>query len=142
MSPEAAPRRLFHLVELGLRARDLPAMARFYQEVVGLELVRSFPGHIFLKAGALDSPLGRSEHPQLFVLFDRKVPLDTTRTTLDHFAFEIALEEYEAEKARLESLGATVHTKEFGWMHGRSLFFDDPEGNTIEFIAHDSAVTE
>jgi hypothetical protein len=29
---------------------------------------------------------------------------------------------------------------DFAWLQARSLFFDDPEGNTIELIAHDPSV--
>jgi catechol-2,3-dioxygenase len=28
------------------------------------------------------------------------------------------------------------------WLRARSLFFDDPEGNTIELIAHDPSAAE
>jgi len=136
------PARVKHLAELGLRVKDLPRMLEFYRDVVGLETVREFTGYVFMKMGDLDSPLGRGGHPQMLVLFDRHVPLDVRLTTLDHFAFEIGLEDFEAEKARVESLGLTVTIREFGWMHGRSFFFDDPDGNTIEFIAHDPTINE
>jgi catechol 2,3-dioxygenase-like lactoylglutathione lyase family enzyme len=135
-------KRVKHLAELGLRATNLPPMVAFYRDVVGLEIVREFPGYVFMKTGQLDSPLGRGGHPQMLVLFDRQVPLSSSLTTLDHFAFEVALEDFEAEKARIEDLGLTVRTREFGWMHGRSFFFNDPDGNTIEFIAHDPTINE
>jgi catechol 2,3-dioxygenase-like lactoylglutathione lyase family enzyme len=32
-----------HIAELGLRAKDLPYAVTFYQEVLGLELVRALP---------------------------------------------------------------------------------------------------
>lgn len=56
------------LVELGLRVVDLAVSLKFYQEVVGLDLVRAFPGYAFLKSGDLGSPLGRGGHPQFIVL--------------------------------------------------------------------------
>jgi catechol-2,3-dioxygenase len=78
-----------HIAEVGLRVKDLTRMAAFYQEVLGLEIVRAYSKHVFLKAGELNSPLGRGGHPQLLVLFDREVQLEIDLTTLDHLAFEI-----------------------------------------------------
>ena len=138
--------RLLHIAEIALRVTDLPRMAAFYQEVLGLEIVRAYPTMIFLKACELDSPLGHAGHPQLLVLFDRQVRLDIAMTTLDHFAFEIPLERYSAERKNLQQLGLEVVERiwqgEFAWLRARSLFFDDPEGNTIELIAHKPDVAE
>ena len=132
---------VMHIAQVGLRVKDLARMATFYQEVLGLETVRAYPKHVFLKAGELNSPLGRGGHPQLLVLFDREVPLDINLTTVDHLAFEIVLEQYEPERTRLQAMGfelvERVWSGEYAWLRARSLFFDDPEGNTIELIAHD-----
>jgi catechol-2,3-dioxygenase len=129
-----------HIAEVGLRVKDLARMVTFYQETLGLEIVRAYPKHVFLKAGELNSPLGRGGHPQLLVLFDRDAHLEIESTTLDHLAFEISLDEYESERARLQGLGLELVERtwsgEYAWLRARSLFFDDPEGNTIEFIAH------
>ena len=133
--------RVMHIAEVGLRVKDLERMAAFYQEVLGLEIVRAYPKHTFLKAGELDSPLGRGGHPQLLVLFDREVLVDINLTTLDHLAFEIPLELYDTERSCLQALNLElverVWSGEYAWLRARSLFFDDPEGNTIELIAHD-----
>ena len=132
---------VMHIAEVGLRVKDLARMAAFYQEVLGLEIVRAYPKQVFLKAGELNSPLGRGGHPQLLVLFDRQVPLDINLTTVYHLAFEIVLEQYEPERTRLQAMGfelvERVWSGEYAWLRARSLFFDDPEGNTIELIAHD-----
>ncbi len=137
--------RVMHIAEVGLRVKDLARMVAFYQEVLGLEIVRAYPQHVFLKAGELHSPLGRGGHPQLLVLFDRDVRLEVDFTTLDHLAFEISLDEFEMERTRLQERGlelvervwSRVGSGEYAWLRARSLFFDDPEGNTIELIAHD-----
>ena len=132
---------VMHIAQVGLRVKDLARMATFYQEVLGLETVRAYPKHVFLKAGELNSPLGRGGHPQLLVLFDREVPLDINLTTVDHLAFEIPLEQYEPERTRLQGMNLELVERawsgEYAWLRARSLFFDDPEGNTIELIAHD-----
>jgi catechol 2,3-dioxygenase len=138
--------RVMHIAEVGLRVTDLPRAVAFYQEVLVLEIVRAYPTIVFLKAGELDSPLGHGGHPQLLVLFDRKVKLDIALTTLDHFAFEISLEQYPTERERLQQMGLEVTERiwqrEYAWLRARSMFFDDPEGNTIEFIAHDPSAAD
>lgn len=137
--------RVMHIAEVGLRVQDLTRMVAFYQEVLGLEIVRAYPQHVFLKAGELNSPLGRGGHPQLLVLFDRDVRLEVAFTTLDHVAFEISLDDFEMERTRLQESGlevvervwSRVGSGAYAWLRARSLFFEDPEGNTIELIAHD-----
>ena len=138
--------RVMHIAEVGLRVKDLPRMVAFYQEALGLEIVRAYPKYVFLKAGELDSPLGRGGHPQLLVLFDREVALDIALTTLDHLAFEIHFEQFAAERERLQALGLDLSERAWtgihAWLRARSLFLDDPEGNTIELIAHDPSMLE
>jgi len=130
-----------HIAEVGLSVKDLPRSVAFYQEVLGFETVRAYPTMAFLKAGELDSPLGRGGHPQLLVLFDRQVQIDIALTTLDHIAFEIPLEHFQAERERLQRLGLDVSERiwrgEYSWLGARSLFLDDPDGNNVELIAHD-----
>jgi catechol 2,3-dioxygenase-like lactoylglutathione lyase family enzyme len=137
---------VLHIVEVGLRVKDLPRMVAFYQEVLGLEIVRTYPKYVFMKAGELNSPLGRGGHPQLLVLFDREVALDIALTTLDHLAFEIYIEQFAAERERLQGMGLELTERAWtgihAWLRARSLFFDDPEGNTIELIAHDPSMPE
>jgi catechol 2,3-dioxygenase len=85
--------------------------------------------------------LGRGGHPQLLVLFDRQVQIDIALTTLDHIAFEIPLEHFQAERERLQQLGLEVSERiwrgEYAWLGARSLFLDDPDGNNVELIACD-----
>jgi catechol-2,3-dioxygenase len=138
--------RVMHIAEVGLRVKNLPRMVAFYQEVLGLEIVHAYPQYVFMKVGELNSALGRDGHPQLLVLFDREVPLDIALTTLDHLAFEIPLERYAAERERLQEMGLEWSERAWSgihaWLRARSLFFDDPEGNTIELIAHDPSAAE
>ena len=63
-------------------------------------------------------------------------------TTLAHLAFEISLADYENEKRRLEQKGIKVFLFQAGWVHWRSLFFRDPEGNWVEFVCYDESVVE
>ena len=66
--------------------------------------------------------------------------LEAATSTVDHIAFEISLADYESEKVRLESLGETVTTDEHAWVHWRSLYVRDPEGNEVEWVCYDESV--
>jgi catechol 2,3-dioxygenase len=123
------------LAELGLRVNDLGRMSAFYRDVVGLDVFRESPGFVFFRvAEAVEG------HPQLLVLFDRHSEVGPATTTLDHFAFLIEANDYDAEKRRLEESGVDVFPKEFPDFYWRSLFFTDPEGNRVEFVAYDRSV--
>ena len=133
-------RRIKGLGEIALRVADLDAMQRFYQEVVGLELLGRFDHAAFFRIAD-----GYGGHTQVLALFDRSDQsgyrgLDRDRTTVDHLAFEIDRDDYEAEQARLEGLGVKVTTAEHTWVRWRSLYVDDPEGNTVEWVGYDEAV--
>ena len=136
--------RVIHIAEVGLKVKDLATMVAFYQEVLDFEIVHAKPDMTFLKIGDLDSPLGHGGHPQYLVLFRRDTDPDIILTTLDHLAFEIPLEQFESEQARLQEMGllarVRVWTGAGPFLRARSLFFFDPEGNTIELIAHDPSV--
>ena len=55
-------------------------------------------------------------------------------------AFSIALSDFESEKQRLEDCGLDVETAEHAWVHWRSLYVRDPEGNLVEFVCYDENV--
>jgi len=140
--PGDAPRRATaagRIAEIVLRVNDLEKMVTFYRDVVGLPVAHRAPDIVFLKVADLDTPLGRGGHPQLLGLVDRHRPLDEPHSTLDHLAFEIDRADLDDERERLGRLGLTVDVETFGWAHARALFFNDPEGNRVEFIAHDGS---
>src|SRR5215470_5906731 len=88
-------RRIKGLGEIALRVSDLDAMQRFYQEVVGLEVMRRADNAVFFRIAA-----GYGGHTQVLALFDRSGQAgyrgpDPGRTTVDHLAFEIDLADYE-----------------------------------------------
>lgn len=128
------------LGEIALRVTDLDQMQTFYTQVVGLALLQRFPHAAFFKIAD-----GYAGHTQILALFDRQQEADyqginAALTTIDHVAFTIALSDYQTEKARLEALGLTISTAEHSWVHWRSLYFTDPEGNRVEFVCYDPSV--
>jgi len=47
-----------------------------------------------------------------------------------------------AVENRLESLGLNVVATVHAWLHVRSLYFPDPEGNLLEFVSYDPSLRE
>ncbi len=128
------------LGEIALRVKDLDSMQQFYEEVVGLELMRKFPHAVFFKIAE-----GYGGHTQILALFDRTQEtgyrgVESEKSTVDHFAFTIPLTEFDGEKRRLEQLGLNVRTAEHAWVHWRSLYVRDPEGNRVELVCYDESV--
>jgi len=137
-------RRIKGLGEVSIRVKDLDAMHKFYEDVVGLEVLRRDESFVFFKIAE-----GHGGHSQNLALFDatnrafletKSLQLSPERTTLHHIALNISLEDYESEKRRLEGLGLSVVATDHAWLHVRSLYFSDPEGNLLEFVCYDETV--
>ena len=129
MNKSARPRRVKGLGEVSIRVRDLDAMHKFYEEVVGLEVLRRDESFVFFKIAE-----GYGGHTQNLALFDasnrafleaKSEQLSSDQTTLHHVALNVSLEDFETEKMRLEGLGlkvtATVHEWLHVWRHGATV---------------------
>ena len=132
------------LGEVSIRVRDLDAMHKFYEEVIGLEELRRDESFVFFKVAE-----GYGGHTQNLALFEaeersflenKSSQLNPEQTTLHHIALNISLEDFESEKVRLEGLGLKVNATIHEWLHIRSMYFSDPEGNSLEFVAYDETV--
>jgi catechol-2,3-dioxygenase len=128
------------LGEIALRVNNLDAMQKFYEEVIGLRLMTRVPNCAFFKIAD-----GYGGHTQVLALFDRSASPshsapDAKTSTIDHIAFEISPAEFADEKKRLETVGLQVETAERGWVHWRSLYVTDPEGNQVELVCYDGSV--
>ena len=128
------------LGEIALRVNNLDSSQKFYEEVIGLTLMTRFPNAAFFKIAD-----GYGGHTQVLALFDRShLPgykgTDAGTSTIDHIAFEIPLADFTAEVRRLKGLGLAIETAEHTWVHWRSLYVNDPEGNQVELVAYDPSV--
>ena len=128
-------RRIKGLCEVSIRVKDLDAMYKFYEEVVGLEVLRREESFVFFKVAE-----GYGGHTQNLALFEAGEELSEEKTTLHHIALNVSLEDFESEKRRLEDLGLRVNATVHEWLHVRSLYFPDPEGNSLEFVCYDESV--
>lgn len=127
--------RVRALGEIALRVSNLSRARRFYDTVLGLDLLGEFPNAVFYRLGPVCAG-----HTQVFVLFDRSAPVDAVTSTLDHVAFTIHLADFEAERERLEALGLSVQVTQHAWVQWRSLYIHDPDGNQVEFVCHDPSI--
>ena len=135
------------LGEIAIRCRDLPAMVRFYGEVLGLSLLSG--DH---RSGIVFFALGESHggHTAVLALFRHDVagrpglhptgeeaPLTGARSSLHHLALALPAAEQKAAIAWLGAWGLPCRVERFGWIGWRGVFTEDPDGNTVELVAHD-----
>ena len=135
------------LGEIAIRCRDLPAMIRFYEEVLGLARLSGDR-----RSGVVFFGLGGSHggHAAVLALFDRdaagrpglhptsdEAPHAGARSSLHHLALALPAAEQEAAVAWLEARGLRCRVEVFGWIGWRGVFTEDPDGNTVELVAHD-----
>jgi catechol 2,3-dioxygenase-like lactoylglutathione lyase family enzyme len=117
------------VLETALYARDLDAAADFYARVLGLEIESRVEGrHVFLRCGR-----------GMLLVFNPGVTAHATgpvpahgATGPGHVAFAIPDQDMDAWVARLGRLGVEIET-DVAWPGGgRSLYFRDPAGNSLE----------
>jgi catechol 2,3-dioxygenase len=117
-------------------------MQEFYENILGLELFERYDNIVFFRiAPGSDSPmqalvligdLGGSDHKTR-----QYTGLDIEKTTLHHFAFAISQSDFRTEYDRLQALGLDVETRVHVWVHYRSLYVCDPDGNVVELVCYD-----
>ncbi len=121
------------VLETAIYVDDLARAHAFYGDVLGLEC-------------ALETPrmLAYAVAPsQMLLVFRRgatRADSDTPEGIIPghysegpaHFALAIAAADYSAWKAHLVSAGVSVRSEVTWTKGGRSLYFDDPDGNVAE----------
>ncbi len=128
------------LGEIAFRVNNLDAMQQFYEHVIGLPLMAKVSNSAFFKIAD-----GYGGHTQVLALFDRSQSpsykgTNAATSTIDHIAFEIPLADFADELKRLKGLGLQVETAEHAWVHWRSLYVTDPEGNQVELVCYDDSI--
>jgi len=118
------------IVETGVYADDLVAAEAFYRDVLGLEMIGREAGHhVFFRVGA----------SSVLLVFNAAAALKGEGLPAHgahgpgHFAFGVR-DGLEAWKERLAAHGVAVE-KEMTWPRGgRSIYFRDPAGNSVEIL--------
>lgn len=120
--------RVREVLETCVYAHDLEAAERFYREVMGMEPISRVEGrHVFFRCGH-----------GVFLVFDPDatrgggpLPPHGVRGS-SHVAFAVRGHELDGWRAQLAEHGVEVE-REHEWPGGgRSLYFRDPAGNSVE----------
>ncbi|MGX9856799.1 VOC family protein [Limimaricola variabilis] len=144
MTPPFRPRAIG---EIAIRCADPARMARFYEEVIGLERLSGADDDpiIFLKVAE-----GHAGHTAVIALFAHDAggvavpepagaPETGARSSLHHLALSMDYAEQDKVVTWYERIGQPYRVQHFGWIGWRGVFTTDPEGNTVELVAYDSS---
>lgn len=121
------------VLETAVYSDDLARADRFYGELLGLQRVLDTPRMMTYEVAPA----------QVLLVFRRgetQADSDTVGGIVPghhsdgpaHFAFAIAPEDLQAWKAYLRSAGIAIRSDVTWPRGGRSLYFDDPDGNVVE----------
>jgi catechol 2,3-dioxygenase-like lactoylglutathione lyase family enzyme len=129
MPPPVQP--IVNLVETAVYVDDLAEAEAFYRDVLGLEpIVHEAGRHVFFRVGAEDVLL--VFNPDTTLKGDQLPPHGSRGP--GHFAMGILRESLDGWRDRLKQHRVAIEA-EATWPHGgRSLYFRDPAGNSIELI--------
>jgi len=121
--------RVRQILETCIYVDDLDAAKQFYQDVLGLEFVsRHDNRHVFLRC---KDQMLLIFNPAESIADDGDLPRHGT-TGPGHLAFGVPKDELDAWKSRLISIAIEIE-REINWPGGgRSFYFRDPAGNSLE----------
>lgn len=123
------------ILESALYVTDLDAAEAFYTELIGLSVLTKAPGrHVFLRCGDGVLLLFNADATRNQPLPDAKYPVPGHGAKGEgHLCFAASTEEIDDWVARLTAQGVAIEA-DFSWPgEGRSIYFRDPSGNSIEF---------
>ena len=122
------------ILETVIYATDLDAAERFYRDVVGLEVVKTFKNQfVFLRCGE-----------QMLLIFnpaETVIPYKVGQLPVPphgahgpgHLCFKAEADELDGWCDRLTAAGVEIES-DMEWPGGgRSIYFRDPAGNSLEF---------
>src|SRR6185437_4676951 len=122
------------ILESALYVSDLDAAETFYGEVMGLERIAKVPGrHVFFRCGQGVLLLFNAEATRHSPAPDAKLPVPPHGTVgQGHLCFSGTADEISHWKVHLEAKGIAIEA-DFEWPNGgRSIYFRDPSGNSLE----------
>ena len=123
------------ILESALYVTDLSAAEAFYSDVLGLTVLGKVEGrHVFFRCGDGVLLLFNADATEVPPPADARLPVPPHGARgPGHICFRAESEEIEGWKRRLEEEGIEVEA-DFEWPNGgRSIYFRDPAGNSLEF---------
>ena len=125
------------LTEVVISVHDMEKSLNFYRDILGLKVMSppDFRGAVFLLVG--EQP---DTAPQQLVLVPLPegtdaFPTERVQRPLHHLGLEVAREDFESERDRLQGLGFDVRFGEHPFLSLKGMYLDDPDGNEVELIA-------
>lgn len=123
------------ILESALYVTDLAEAEAFYRDILGLELVGKVEGrHVFFRCGKGVLLLFNAEATRNAPPPDAKLPVPPHGTRgPGHLCFSASGDEIDRWQTHLKQRGVAIEAG-FEWPRGgRSIYFRDPSGNSIEF---------
>lgn len=123
------------ILEAALYVSDLNEAERFYGQVLGLERIARVEGrHVFFRCGEVLVLLFDPEATKVPPPPEAKLPVPPHGAVGEgHLCFAADAAEIEQWRGRLEAAGIGIEA-DFEWpAGGRSIYFRDPFGNSLEF---------
>lgn len=123
------------ILESALYVTDLDAAESFYGGILGLERIAKVGGrHVFFRCGSGVILLFNAEATKIPPPSDARLPVPPHGTVgQGHLCFAASADEIESWRTRLVELGVEIEA-DFHWpAGGRSIYFRDPSGNSLEF---------
>jgi catechol 2,3-dioxygenase-like lactoylglutathione lyase family enzyme len=123
--------KVLAVVETAIYVDDLSAAENFYHRILGLTVIaREASRHVFFQVG--DSNVLLAFIPRTTLQGDKLPPHGAEGP--GHFALGIEMQSFDAWRQHLESHGVAIE-KELEWSSGgKSIYFRDPAGNSVELI--------
>lgn len=134
-SRREAPPPALRVVETALYFDDLPAAAAFYRDTLGLGVMSEGPRLVALDAGGGTVLLlfHRGETATGLRWSDGWIPPHDGAGPL-HVAIGVAVEHLDAWERWLASRGVEIESRVTWSRGGRSLYFRDPGGHSLELV--------
>lgn len=123
------------ILESAIYVDDLEAAQAFYSGILGLEIIKPADGRqVFFRCGQGVLLVFNAAETSKPVSADARFPVPPHGTKgAGHVCFRASAQEIEDWKSVLEANGVEIEA-DFVWPSGgRSIYFRDPAGNSIEF---------
>ena len=123
------------VLESALYVDDLDRAEGFYRDILRLELLTKVEGrHVFFRCGDGVVLLFDAQMTKIPPAPDARLPVPPHGASgAGHLCFRASAQEIDGWVERLTGAGITIEA-DFEWPQGgRSIYFRDPAGNSIEF---------